>query len=57
MTRYARQTILPEIGDAGQARLTASHVLVVGAGALPESTFEKPIFPRVASTTIVSPEA
>ncbi|CAN5389340.1 N/A [soil metagenome] len=32
--RYARQTILPEIGAAGQARLAASSVLVVGAGGL-----------------------
>ena len=34
MTRYARQMILPQIGPAGQARLTAAHVLVVGAGGL-----------------------
>lgn len=34
MNRYARQTILPEIADAGQARLTRTHVLVVGAGGL-----------------------
>ncbi|MBS1302252.1 HesA/MoeB/ThiF family protein [Loktanella sp. SALINAS62] len=34
MTRYARQTILPEIGEAGQDRLTRAHVLVVGAGGL-----------------------
>ncbi|WP_135502045.1 HesA/MoeB/ThiF family protein [Roseovarius aestuariivivens] len=34
MTRYARQTILPEMGEAGQQRLRAAHVLVVGAGGL-----------------------
>lgn len=34
MTRYARQTILPEIGAEGQARLARAHVLVVGAGGL-----------------------
>ena len=34
MTRYARQTALPELGAAGQARLRAAHVLVVGAGGL-----------------------
>jgi len=27
--RYARHTILPEIGEAGQAKLLASKVLVV----------------------------
>lgn len=32
--RYARQTILPEIGAAGQAKIAAAHVLVVGAGGL-----------------------
>ncbi|HTJ59296.1 MAG TPA: HesA/MoeB/ThiF family protein [Devosiaceae bacterium] len=32
--RYARQMVLPEIGEAGQARLAAASVLVVGAGGL-----------------------
>jgi molybdopterin/thiamine biosynthesis adenylyltransferase len=32
--RYARQTVLPEIGLEGQARLAAASVLVVGAGGL-----------------------
>jgi molybdopterin/thiamine biosynthesis adenylyltransferase/rhodanese-related sulfurtransferase len=32
--RYARQTILAEVGAAGQARLASSSVLVVGAGGL-----------------------
>ncbi|WP_192931121.1 HesA/MoeB/ThiF family protein [Gemmobacter serpentinus] len=34
MSRYARQTMLPGLGAAGQARITAAHVLVVGAGGL-----------------------
>lgn len=34
MSRYERQEILPEVGIRGQARLTAAHVLVVGAGGL-----------------------
>ncbi|WP_322893252.1 MULTISPECIES: HesA/MoeB/ThiF family protein [unclassified Yoonia] len=34
MSRYARQMILPQIGDTGQARLAAAHILVVGAGGL-----------------------
>lgn len=34
MTRYIRQSCLPEVGDAGQARLAAARVLVVGAGGL-----------------------
>jgi molybdopterin/thiamine biosynthesis adenylyltransferase len=32
--RYARQIVLPEVGAAGQARLAAASVLVVGAGGL-----------------------
>jgi sulfur-carrier protein adenylyltransferase/sulfurtransferase len=32
--RYQRQMILPEVGIAGQERLLAARVLVVGAGAL-----------------------
>ncbi|RGP37289.1 HesA/MoeB/ThiF family protein [Pseudotabrizicola alkalilacus] len=34
MTRYARQTVLPQVGATGQARLARAHVLVVGAGGL-----------------------
>ena len=32
--RYARHLVLPEIGEAGQAKLLASRVLVIGAGGL-----------------------
>lgn len=32
--RYGRQMILPEIGEAGQQRLRAARVLLVGAGGL-----------------------
>ena len=34
ISRYSRQTILPEIGEDGQARLRAASVLVIGAGGL-----------------------
>jgi len=32
--RYARQILLPELGEAGQARLGQARVLIVGAGGL-----------------------
>ena len=32
--RFARQTVLPELGEAGQRKLGASSVLIVGCGAL-----------------------
>jgi len=32
--RYSRQVVLPEVGEAGQARLAAASVAVVGAGGL-----------------------
>lgn len=34
VVRYSRQLVLPEVGGAGQARLRAASVLVVGAGGL-----------------------
>ncbi|HEX5730345.1 ThiF family adenylyltransferase [Microbacterium sp.] len=33
-TRYARQRILPGFGDEAQARLAATHAVVIGAGGL-----------------------
>jgi len=32
--RYRRQTVLPELGEAGQARLLKGRVLIIGAGGL-----------------------
>lgn len=37
LRRYARHIVLPEIGEAGQAKLLASSVLVIGAGGLGSS--------------------
>jgi sulfur-carrier protein adenylyltransferase/sulfurtransferase len=34
LTRYSRQTLLPQVGVAGQERLKASSILLVGAGGL-----------------------
>src|SRR3954462_14399287 len=38
--RYSGQVLFPEIGKAGQERLLASHVLIVGCGALGASHAE-----------------
>src|SRR5437867_6064441 len=34
MDRYQRQMLLPQLGEAGQRRLSASRLLLVGCGAL-----------------------
>lgn len=34
MVRYARHTVLPEVGEAGQLKLLESKVLMIGAGGL-----------------------
>ncbi|TCL00342.1 molybdopterin/thiamine biosynthesis adenylyltransferase [Shimia isoporae] len=47
MNRYARQTILPEVGETGQAKLSAAKILVVGAGGL-----AAPVLPLLATAGI-----
>lgn len=32
--RYARQVLLPQVGEAGQAKLTQARIVVIGAGGL-----------------------
>ncbi|WP_422048294.1 HesA/MoeB/ThiF family protein [Shimia sp.] len=53
MSRYARQMILPEVGDAGQEKLAAAHVLVIGAGGLAASALPLLAGAGVGRITIV----
>lgn len=56
MSRYARQIVLPEVGDAGQARLAAAHALVVGAGGLGVPVLQYLAGAGVGRLTVVDPD-
>lgn len=54
--RYARHIVLPEIGEAGQAKLLASSVLVVGAGGLGASCLMSLAASGIGRLGIVEPD-
>ena len=54
--RYARQTILPEVGEEGQVRLREACVLVVGAGGLGSAVLQYLCAAGVGSLLIVDPD-
>lgn len=56
MSRYARQMLVPGVGAIGQARLTASHVLIVGAGGLGCTVIPALAAAGVGRLTIIDPD-
>ncbi|NDW01832.1 HesA/MoeB/ThiF family protein [Salipiger sp. PrR002] len=56
MSRYARQICLPGVGAAGQARLAAARVLVVGAGGLGSALLPLLAGAGVGAIRIVDPD-
>ena len=56
MNRYARQTILPGVGEKGQSSLAAAHVLIVGAGGLGVPALQYLAGAGVGKITLVDPD-
>lgn len=56
MTRHARQMMVEGVGPEGQARLSAAHVLVVGAGGLGCPVLQYLAGAGVGRITIIDPD-
>ncbi|MED3964236.1 MoeB/ThiF family adenylyltransferase [Niallia taxi] len=51
--RYSRQTLFPQIGALGQAKIQKKHVLIIGAGALGSGSAEMLVRAGVGKLTII----
>ncbi len=56
MSRYARQMQVPGVGAIGQTRLTAAHVLIIGAGGLGCTVIPALAAAGVGRLTIMDPD-
>lgn len=56
MSRYARQMMVPGVGIAGQARLRAARVLVVGAGGLGCPVLTYLVAAGIGKVTLIDPD-
>ena len=57
LERYARHLILKEIGGAGQARLRAAHVVVIGAGGIGSPAIQYLAAAGIGRLTIIDDDA
>lgn len=57
LERYTRHIILKEVGGAGQAKLKAAHVLIVGAGGLGAPLLQYLVAAGVGEITLVDDDA
>lgn len=56
MTRYARQMILPQVGQDGQTKLTQAKALIIGAGGLGHPVAQYLAGAGVGQITIIDPD-
>jgi adenylyltransferase/sulfurtransferase len=56
LDRYARHIVLPQIGGAGQQRLKAAKVAVVGAGGIGSGAIPALVGAGIGSLTIIDPD-
>jgi len=57
LDRYARQIVLREIGGAGQRRLAAAHVVVVGAGGIGSPALAQLAGAGIGRLTVIDDDA